>query len=81
MSKHIPGPWRVVAQPHDGFTVEGSEPVCVVEGVYDAHIIAAAPDLLAAAKFLLEFGTNSSHKDIPEVIAARKAIAKAEGRE
>ena len=87
MSKHTPGPWRCEPQP--GQTVgKHTYTHCVMYGddsiadtltEADAHLIAAAPDLLKACKAAcqdLEFrGDNLTclYKDI------RAAIAKAEG--
>lgn len=94
-TQHTPGPWDVCPQGRltPGATVpilaapdaEGlALTVATVrtigpEGDADAHLIAAAPDLLAALEDVLccvEF-PNSQHK--AQVQAAREAIAKARG--
>jgi hypothetical protein len=88
MSKHTPGPWKVV--PHycqgqylcveigdDGnYTSEAFLPA-------DAHLIAAAPDLLEACKRASDrMKANPSHFDSYDTDLAEieTAIAKAEGK-
>ena len=62
---------------------ENTPPDCDGESLANAHLIAAAPDLLAACKFFIE--TNRIHgyefdSNEPAVFAAiTAAIAKAEG--
>jgi uncharacterized protein YggU (UPF0235/DUF167 family) len=88
MSGHTPGPWtvngfggsfEVLCRTRDGVAVSATEPP--KDGIANARLIAAAPDLLEAlsqfvraVKFTsgvsLEFATQE----------AEKAIAKAEGR-
>lgn len=46
------------------------------EGAANAHLIAAAPELLAALKLLL----SGAHDHQPGIAEAEAAIAKAEGR-
>jgi hypothetical protein len=47
----------------------------------NARLIAAAPDMLEALRTIVEYGPQSGMKaDAPMLIAARAAIAKAEGR-
>lgn len=89
--KHTPGPWRVVvddsASQVTGFPCIEADNYQVVgtEGMYDdietdfanAHLIAAAPDLLEALKNLLA----DNLMETPSTIAAYAAIAKAEGRD
>ena len=90
MSKHTPGPWRVVDSWNDHM-VEGQngEEIIWQDGPHDtptineanARLIAAAPDLLAALEQLVAV------KDYSDRIwgatfdwdAARAAIAKAKG--
>lgn len=81
---HTPGPWHVRLRNGPGhITAEvcyGSDGECVTDGIYevaDAHLIAAAPDLLAA---LLEIKDQAGlvwNDDVFE--SARAAIAKANG--
>lgn len=51
-AKHTPGPWRLEAPGHERpvWTIQDSigMDVAMVESEYDAVLIAAAPDLLAA---------------------------------
>ena len=89
MSKHTPGPWRVAAIPGAVITMDNTTIAKVFYGersVSDsnAHLIAAAPDLLAALKGLEsrhEPGVFCDHAAAPceRCDAARDAIAKAEG--
>jgi hypothetical protein len=82
---HSPGPWKVIPPQHGHPT----EYQCVQFGVddmytslemlpADAHLCAAAPDLLAGAKAML--AARDSKASVDAVIALRDAIAKAEGR-
>lgn len=93
-AKHTPGPWYTntkgdnryqseIAREGDGKTVA----ITYTSNDADAHLIAAAPDLLAACKALmLAEGMQSGKRDgvtmglISSAIdAARAAIAKAQG--
>ena len=93
--RHTPGPWSVEGWP-DNQIVWSSDRnrVCfmahsngkdVARDVATGHLIAAAPDLLAALKGLLPLCVNPHDGgefeagEIPAVDAARAAIAKAEG--
>jgi hypothetical protein len=87
---HTPGPWRAdcggsgnqrggfsVTAANDGVVICGRMgwPHCADESEANARLIAAAPDLLAACKALVE-----GEYDAPVMPMARAAIAKAEGR-
>lgn len=92
--QHTPGPWRV--EPEGIFAeIEGSEYVVAVwdeddglsmeEMEANANLIAAAPDLLAAAKES-KCGCSLRERDSGHKVGCWKpaldsAIAKAEGRE
>lgn len=105
MSAHTPGPWFVTSsgQPHDLVTSTHDDglddDVCEVYGGNDdsdevraanAHLIAAAPELLAALKEAERALTVAVRHacDMPDfdpgehhvIKAARAAIAKAEGK-
>ncbi len=87
---HTPGPWtvkgtRVVSAPYSGesFGCGGTYVALSIGNEFDAHLIAAAPDLLDALKLFLE--TFDDTMSLPAVVlqekvynAARAAIAKAE---
>ena len=94
MSGHTPGPWAVTP---DSFVMAGSRPSIGVarvithakEFVANARLIAAAPDLLEAAKLTaLHFERMNLHPDVNFMGddeheawgALNRAIAKAEGR-
>jgi hypothetical protein len=47
----------------------------------DARLIAAAPELLAALRGLLDLADESGRGHLPMLDAARAALAKAEGRD
>lgn len=56
MSKHTPGPWKVCATKNSFFVDiidSNGEGVVLVRHSSNARLIAAAPDLLAAAKALV----------------------------
>jgi len=88
MSKHTPEPWTVVADgpwvcDKGGFTVA----IVATSGMSsetlkaNARLIAAAPELLAAAKGALAVASSldGADDDWVAVTALRVAIAKAEG--
>ena len=84
---HTKGPWRIGDA---GATVfgppQGLPPLIVanVRSKANAHLIAAAPDLLEAAKHLLkdlEQDFELTANEIQSAYVLRYAIAKAEGRE
>ena len=94
MSKHTPGPWEAVNGPEDTYYVEECGQRGIVAEVLhictdewtdaNASLIAAAPDLLAALRDLVDDCESANgcmgneHKiDTDE---ARAAIAKAEGK-
>jgi hypothetical protein len=93
--QHTPGPWVASPAIRSGFTIDAKcDPWMIVttsdeEGRYgsieteaNARLIAAAPDLLEALQALANMAESfpsELHKDHPDVIAARAAIAKATG--
>jgi len=95
MSKHTPGPWVVYDDSNDGKTnrIEIAARGKTVARIYhsvpaedlpNARLIAAAPDLLDALKNIVNLWDHhaSAHGDgtiFPLHVAARTAIAKAEG--
>lgn len=84
-SKHTPGPWNAVpANPEDRTVVEAGKNTwcidgsgCHFEDYANAKLIAAAPEMLAWLKFLLD--AWELDPDQRENISS--LIAKAEGRE
>lgn len=96
-TKHTPGPWRVEnhrfkTTTESRWTVwSGSEAIAWTNGTDDeselaqqeanARLIAAAPELLAACKNMLEWARRVKQINPgPEIVNAINAIAKAEGR-
>ena len=104
-TKWTPGPWRVErrpdksallviadeASPLSGQAYGRTVAMTPIGGRYDAHLIAAAPDLYAALRFLLDMAPSpcpveredegndvSEHRKALRV--ARAALARAEGR-
>lgn len=90
--KHTPGPWRVekIDQHHGdyGIQVVGSndEVICDNEAYYphaldekNAHLIAAAPEMLKALCDLVEAVEDNDRDSLRELLAAHSAIAKAKG--
>ena len=87
MSKHTPGPWKIVregsSEPSPAIILAKYLRVIVDHGEdfgdpsHDARLIAAAPDLLALAVSVAEHFTDT---DAPLGIQARTAIARAEGK-
>ena len=94
-AKHTPGPWEVSKHgtpdyaPQFGiYAADAPNDLAIVEGnnaAADAHLIASAPDLLAALEMILNpsphYGATQAHRD--HIAAARSAglaaIAKAKG--
>ena len=70
----------------DGTGPDGHGMVCESATPDDARLIAASPDLLAAAKAALDrlcdpyLGEDDGERQRPEIAALEQAIAKAEGR-
>ena len=85
MSAHTPGPWIVEHDPRWNFAnvkqANGEKPD-VAKGLYpgDAHLIAAAPDLLAALERAEYTLSAIAAIGVPETLeVARAAIGKAKG--
>ncbi len=81
---HTPSPWDARWPKFDSVIVDAEDRVIASVSFNDhedkeceanAHLIAAAPDLLHALKYLLELGGDDDRR-----ICAEGAIAKAEGR-
>jgi len=92
--KHTPGPWTIALDaPEDGWVVvlrKHQEGVIALCELRDQRLIAAAPELLEAAKYALKCldaanetlgGWDSSPYYVEARADLKKAIAKAEGRE
>ena len=92
-AKHTPGPWTMHPSPHGAevrslakiawcgaaarYGKSGDQIIDAAEARANAHLIAAAPDLLAACEALVRSG---SFYDLDaKMFAARAAIAKAKG--
>ena len=85
MSEHSAGPW-IVAPPFSeyGQTVETVDGLVIAQVEYNvhanAHLIAAAPDLLFALEGLYRMWKDAGFDlDFPELIAAQDAISVARG--
>ena len=95
MSKHTPGPWIMTRRGEHYHDIHGrrwEELARVVtktdgaikdsaEGMANAKLIAAAPELLEALKHLEGFLSNKGYSEHDPLVRgmARQAIAKAEG--
>lgn len=91
MSAHTPGPWLVLRDPEVGGPLVATEDVAIADvmemegGMSEANarLIAAAPDLLAALRQVVE-SAYPNPDEHPTMTAAWRvaeaAIAKAEGR-
>ncbi|MEI6474581.1 MAG: hypothetical protein WCO75_04240 [Planctomycetota bacterium] len=82
---HTPGPWKLVAGNHiqsEWGQIGRTWMMCNGDSVANAHLIAAAPELLEALKSLVDL--EDGHVGVftlDEIMdAARAAIAKAEGK-
>ena len=83
-AQHSPGPWEITENAQGKFTVwpenEDLQVACRIESLPDAQLIAAAPELLAALKWVM--AEHGKHYTLDSDIAAAvvEAIDKAEGR-
>lgn len=87
----IPGPWEATAiEPGHEFrtmrrswaiTSKGGRIGCVyADDEATARLMAAAPELLAACKALVELVREGGDCFVPEIVQGEVAIAKAEGQ-
>ena len=81
-AQHTPGPWYLNPR---GWIVQSTGDIvtrleCSNNGEADARLIAAAPELLAAARLAVAWAEQvpAPYRDWPHIVAARAAIAKAE---
>jgi len=92
MSKHTPGPWKVIEThylPHDGDHVaDMSNGLMVVpcigrlgDPLADARLIAAAPELLAALQYIVGCSAPMTPQQEHCWPTMRAAIAKATGEQ
>lgn len=96
--QHTPGPWKVEVKPAE-FVIRSREGIRVIstswhhstrnpyplekEAEANAHLIAAAPDLLAALEIILmthDLSCKGEDCQISGIDLARVAIAKARGQ-
>jgi hypothetical protein len=98
MSKHTPGPWVAEGEDRETWRIRSEDygTICRIhdpEGPveHDAHLIAAAPDLLDALEALLAWQRHLEFRDVPgkegrslayagDLEIIRAAIAKARGQ-
>ena len=90
-TQHTPGPWRMGKRAYDRaiYGQQGAEVASMLdlfhtpaESLANARLIAAAPDLLEALRDITDLAERygvGEHCD-GNILAARAAIAKAEGR-
>lgn len=85
MSKHTPGPWFVYDR-GIGFEVQDANGRQINDSFRetftkeDAELISAAPELLEACEWALNYIDTFTHKDAPKVCKSLKAaLAKARG--
>lgn len=82
--KHTPGPWGLNIDTvciRDGVSVQPVTHHMDSQGMADARLIAAAPELLEALKAMRDAFWGTSHNEAEDAAneMARAAIAKAEG--
>lgn len=86
MKKHTPGPWKSTESPHatpgSVFLINNPDGAIgeVRRNEADARLIAAAPDLLAAAEAAVQILVYGFVDPQEAVDLLERAIAKAEGR-
>ena len=93
MSKHTPGPWEIEEHYHSGYRwISGPEHSQFAQVVWcmededrspeceaNAHLIAAAPELLEALEMMLEMSEMGGFGKAAAEDVARAAIAKVKG--
>ena len=86
-SKHTPGPWSVEHDFMDESAFAILSDDCVVATAWgndhvdaNAHLIAAAPDMLEALRGVVDTCRADCPAGLPALSDARAALAKAEGR-
>ena len=90
--KHTPGPWRADISPHRKPLIIGDYTTIAIaceagnhngpKMAANAHLIAAAPDMLAALKTCRESAIKEQGRLLPSaILGMQAAINKAEGRE
>ena len=93
MSKHTPGPWEIKYHPDPCYRyISGPEHIALAQVVWrveeedrspdceaNAHLIAAAPELLEALEMMLEMSEMGGFGKAAAEDVARAAIAKAKG--
>ena len=92
MSKHTPGPWRVkIYKPYrteaiivnDDGEIASVDLACMPGAEADAHLIAAAPDMLEALEAIAPMLPHGAVDNDPQwaaaIIAVRAAIKTARG--
>ena len=83
MSEHTPGPWRIGSRGRVGSIINGEAGELVADawgGAANAHLISAAPDLLASVQELTAGAPSDGSAANAVYARARAAIAKAEGK-
>lgn len=87
MEKLTPGPWRI----SDRVKTIGYIPICIVDsesmpiaevrGFFNGRLIAAAPELIAICKDILEHDGGAYDLEPKQSEKLKQAIAKATGKE
>jgi hypothetical protein len=86
MNNHTPGPWKIEPSWHDWVVVgPNGEEIIFQDGPYqtptirapDAHLIAAAPELLEALQESLRYFTCTSVRGMAHIEKCERLIAKA----
>lgn len=80
--KHTPGPWYALKYPDvKTYTVAAKESVASkIKTIEDAHLIAAAPEMLEALEICLNYFNYAEEQEAFEYAKeVRKLIAKAKG--
>ena len=85
---NIPGPWAVNKGKQESLTIRaGQQAIAVISGygvgrrLADAHLIAAAPELLEALKLAVRQNSHDMLMTGEELRQCEAAIAKVEGQQ
>ena len=83
---HTPGPWKIKREVIKEVNIKRLSVwskdfrVATIASSSDSHLIAAAPELLEACRYLVSHASGDAVGQVDVISLARKAIAKAEGK-
>jgi len=79
---HTKGPWKIFDCGANMFSIEtsnGNHVTGIVDGLYNAYLIAAAPDLLEAAEEVLKYVDPANDAGQQPLLRLADAVRRAKG--